>query len=619
MCDVENCKVKNPTYNFPEQKKGARCKKHAEVGMIDVKNKKCDYIANNIKCTKQPSYGFPGEKTRRCSEHSEEGMISLRSGKCDFFDEKKKCLKVANFGYPDTKPNKCSEHKLPNMIDLRHKKCEFFDSEKNKKCSTRASYGFFGEPPKRCKKHALTEMENIVTKQCEIKECKILGTFGFPEQSPKRCKEHLILGMIDVKHSKCIFPNCATRPTFNYPGYNLALYCKKHSLTDMIDVLNNKCEVTGCQHQPSFNFETEKTSIRCKTHKLDGMICLFQRCKFENCSKRANFNYEKETKGIYCYEHKKDGMSDVTHKKCNKCTKRANYNFTGLPPITCLNHKEEGMVCVTEKKCETCLINKASFGPLFKTKKHCYEHKLTNEYRKNNPICSEDDCLEKAFYTNDKSNYPIRCENHKLVDGFNIIEKNCKNCNLLYFLNEETGLCDICNEFVINKIQKVKETQVLNFLKTNGIIFISEDKIPEGACSKYRPDAVIDYKYFIVIIEIDEHQHKYYLKNCETTRMIQLHQDYGGIPVLFIRYNPDIYYIKNENGKKEKIKPSNKRLNILLNFLKTLDNLKNEYEKNVGNKLSSLSVCYLFYNNFDGKIKIEDIDIFEQVKILNKE
>lgn len=41
-------------------------------------------------------------------------------------------------------------------------------------------------------------------------------------------------------------------------------------------------------------------------------------------------------------------------------------------------------------------------------------------------------------------------------------------------------------------------------------------------------------------MEVDEHQHQSYTCECEQTRMVNL-VEVRGIPVTFIRYNPDVY------------------------------------------------------------------------------
>jgi len=78
-----------------------------------------------------------------------------------------------------------------------------------------------------------------------------------------------------------------------------------------------------------------------------------------------------------------------------------------------------------------------------------------------------------------------------------------------------------------------------------------------GGCSKRRPDCYIDKFTHIVIIECDENQHRD--TNCENKRTMELFQDFGNRPVVFIRFNPDSY-IKD-----------NKKINSSFKMHKTLD------------------------------------------------
>jgi hypothetical protein len=70
------------------------------------------------------------------------------------------------------------------------------------------------------------------------------------------------------------------------------------------------------------------------------------------------------------------------------------------------------------------------------------------------------------------------------------------------------------------------------------------------ACSGKIPDFVVHFGDYIVVIELDEFQHKYYPEICENKRKMELMQDFGFLPIIFIRFNPDSYVDKN--GKKIK-------------------------------------------------------------------
>jgi hypothetical protein len=53
----------------------------------------------------------------------------------------------------------------------------------------------------------------------------------------------------------------------------------------------------------------------------------------------------------------------------------------------------------------------------------------------------------------------------------------------------------------------------------------------------------------MLILEVDEHQHRSYSQDCERTRMFNIAQSEGGMPVRFVRYNPDTF--KGEAGEKQ--------------------------------------------------------------------
>jgi hypothetical protein len=71
-----------------------------------------------------------------------------------------------------------------------------------------------------------------------------------------------------------------------------------------------------------------------------------------------------------------------------------------------------------------------------------------------------------------------------------------------------------------------------------------------GGCSKRRPDVCIDKFTHVIITECDENQHRE--TSCENKRTMELFQDFGNRPIVFIRFNPDSYI----NEKNEKIQSS---------------------------------------------------------------
>ena len=74
------------------------------------------------------------------------------------------------------------------------------------------------------------------------------------------------------------------------------------------------------------------------------------------------------------------------------------------------------------------------------------------------------------------------------------------------------------------------------------------DKIIKDGCSKRRPDLLLDMATHVIIIEVDENKHSNYESSCENKRLMELSQDLGHRPIVFIRFNPDAY--TNADGVK---------------------------------------------------------------------
>lgn len=87
------------------------------------------------------------------------------------------------------------------------------------------------------------------------------------------------------------------------------------------------------------------------------------------------------------------------------------------------------------------------------------------------------------------------------------------------------------------------------------VAYTSWNKINPGAnkaaCGAFRPDFVWDLQHRVVILEVDEFQHKSdnYVQRCELVRVAKIVEGYGGIPVHIVRYNPDAFKINGVTRK----------------------------------------------------------------------
>ena len=98
----------------------------------------------------------------------------------------------------------------------------------------------------------------------------------------------------------------------------------------------------------------------------------------------------------------------------------------------------------------------------------------------------------------------------------------------------------------ISKNHKTKEKHIADRIiqEFPHFSWITDKKIIDG-CSRRRPDMMLDMGSHVIIIEIDEYQHKAYDCSCENKRIMEISQDLNFRAVVFIRFNPDDYIDNN--------------------------------------------------------------------------
>jgi|688.fasta_scaffold62031_3 hypothetical protein len=352
---------------------------------------------------------------------------------------------------------------------------------------------------------------------CEYNGCKTESSFNFKGMPRKYCSKHKEEGMLNVKDCICIFENCNKQAYYNYIGFKEKLYCKNHKLENMVDVKNKLCKYEACQKQPLFNYKNEKDAV-------------------------------------YCYEHKIADMVDVKHSICidGNCCSRARYNILGRKPIYCVDHKLNNMIDLDAKKCkyEDCVKNPNFnyFGE--KSGIYCGTHKLNNMIDVKNSKCQYNNCNKKPSFNYEGQKELLYCLSHKLDGMINITIKKCKTplCDTKANPNYE-DYCLRCFTYMhphkrTRKNYKTKEQTVSEYIKENfKDLTIITDKINPNGCSKKRPDILIDLGYQIIIVEIDEKQHKTYDCSCNNKRIMEISQDNEHRPIIFIRFNPDSYKV----------------------------------------------------------------------------
>ena len=130
-----------------------------------------------------------------------------------------------------------------------------------------------------------------------------------------------------------------------------------------------------------------------------------------------------------------------------------------------------------------------------------------------------------------------------------------------------------------------------------------------ASCGGYRPDIKIDRGTYVVVIEIDEHQHRprfihrvvdgatmmvgNYTPDCETTRVLNIMQAVQA-PMHVIRYNPDAFKI---DGKTAKISKKARHATLRDHIQAALANPPD----------AALKITYLYYDGAEIRTETPDL------------
>ena len=257
----------------------------------------------------------------------------------------------------------------------------------------------------------------------------------------------------------------------------------------------------------------------CMKQRVQGGVCVahganyvHKRCTVDGCMKQRvqggvcishGAQYKKKKRCIIdgCEKQARQGGVCVTHgAETKRCTVDG-----------CMKHQQQGGVCISHgaetKRCkvEGCGKQRIQGGV-------CVAHGA-DRYVQMCLICEHIHGIKRT----------ASC-------GTTII-RSCARCFHKEFPNEPRKQRRFkTKENYIN--ERLKEEFGENF-------FIHDKRVYCGGCSKRRPDWIIDCGTFILIIECDEHKHKYINDSCEMKRLNEIWEDYGCRDLIVIRFNPD--------------------------------------------------------------------------------
>jgi hypothetical protein len=260
------------------------------------------------------------------------------------------------------------------------------------------------------------------------------------------------------------------------------------------------------------------------------------------------------------------------------------------------------MINLVNKKCRfTNCSSRPSYGNTLVGRNHCVNH-FDKKSEWKITTCVKSNCKSIAMWSK-TGNYPFEfCDNcvstveNKDNDYKSIHAGTCSMCNLTNLLLDSDKKCLLSCSDINKHRMKFSENSMKNMFIEQNFKFINDVRVDES-CGKRRPDFVFDLGFGILIVENDEDQHKSRTCECEQKRMIEIHNDYGGLPVHFIRFNPDNY--------KEKNNCDNEHLDIrLAKLCSVLRTLINSCAQQFFERYKYLSVSYLYYDNYENKSKL---------------
>ena len=166
------------------------------------------------------------------------------------------------------------------------------------------------------------------------------------------------------------------------------------------------------------------------------------------------------------------------------------------------------------------------------------------EHNKNRQNCLE--CGGNLYCIHDK--YKSRCK----ICGGNALCKAplCETRGIIKYDGYCLPCCiHLCPEIQVSRNYKTKENDVVQHVinKFPDFGWVTDKRIQDG-CSLRRPDLLLELGSHVIIIEIDENKHNSYDCSCHNKRTMEISQDIGHRPVIFIRFNPDAYM--SQDGKR---------------------------------------------------------------------
>ena len=320
----------------------------------------------------------------------------------------------------------------------------------------------------------------------------------------------------------------------------------------------------------------DRDKSRCKECK-GSKICVHQRIKYQCKDCKGSRICPHERRKEYCKKCK--GSQICIHNKTISTCKKCNGSQI------CFHHRIKAF-------CKEC-----------KGSQICFHGRL--KYR-----CKE--C--EGFPKRGLCSHEYRKEYCKECKGSQI----CIHDKLKDFCNHCGGsrLCSLCQFTQVSRNKQVcakclprpRHTSPVKEIKLAARLqdWASEKLIPfyslwnkqnpladPSQCGKYRVDFIFELENKVVLLECDENQHSIYDQRCERVRQAHVSLGFGGLPVHWIRYNPDTFRLNDAT----RVVSAQERESVLLKQLQ-----KAFHETDFDHLITITYICYTRSNADDGEL-----------------
>jgi len=383
----------------------------------------------------------------------------------------------------------------------------------------------------------------------------------------------------------CTTCNIEKEDTNFYSRHSICKDCNKIKSQCVHGIRKSNCK--DCKK------DQKKYCTKCKKHlakKEDNYLC--DKCNIKKTKKECNkCHIEKEFSDFYknhnqCKDCHNDTLKcehDKFKSQCKECS--VSYCKHGVYKSRCTKCENAAGICKHKKRKGECVECDGS---------QICKHKILKSR------CKECDGSQICKHNNRKDNCYDCNPNLKIFCISEMCEKRAKE-------KRYRGYCSRCFFFLfpdepITRNYKTKENTVSKFIEEEFKEYnISYDHTVRGGTSGRRPDIKIELEKQIIIIEVDENQHKKYECICENKRIMMLSQDYDHKKIVFIRFNPDAYKDFDNNNIKSCWSINKDTGSLYINSNKKwkerLNNLKEQTKYWINNETDkTIEIIQLYYD-----------------------